>query len=63
MDFRFFLDDPSFEEYSGWNIAMHQKKSEKKIFEYTYVLNVTAETTPIIDSIVQSEYKKTEIGT
>lgn len=63
MDFRFFLDDPSFTEYSGWNINMRQEKSKKKIFEYNYVLNVTAETTPAVDSIVQTEYQKTEIGT
>jgi hypothetical protein len=62
-DFRFFLDDRSFEKYSGWNITMHQKKSKKKIFDYTYVLNDTAETTPGVDSIVQTEYQKTEIGT
>jgi hypothetical protein len=42
---------------------MRQEKSKKKIFEYTYVLNVTAETTPDVDSIVQTEYQNTEIGT
>ncbi|XP_046443386.1 solute carrier family 15 member 1-like [Daphnia pulex] len=57
----FFLDDRTFEEYSGWNITMLQK-IKKKTFEYVYVLNDTAPTTPAVDSIVQTDYQKTEIG-
>ncbi|XP_046631111.1 solute carrier family 15 member 2-like [Daphnia pulicaria] len=57
----FFLDDRTFEEYSGWNITMLQK-IKKKTFEYVYVLNDTAPTTPTVDSIVQTDYQKTEIG-
>jgi hypothetical protein len=59
--FSFFLDDRTFEEYSGWNITMLQK-IKKKTFEYVYVLNDTAPTTPAVDSIVQTDYQKTEIG-
>ncbi len=59
--FSFFLDDRTFEEYSGWNITMLQK-NKKKTFEYVYFLNDTAATTPTVDSIVQTDYQKTEIG-
>uniref|UniRef100_A0A0P5NN81 Oligopeptide transporter 1 n=1 Tax=Daphnia magna TaxID=35525 RepID=A0A0P5NN81_9CRUS len=58
----FFVDDNTFQEYAGLNITMRQK-TKKKTYEYIYVLNDTAATTPEVEYIVQTEYQKTEIGT
>lgn len=58
----FFVDDDTFQEYAGLNITMRQE-TKKKIYEYIYVLNDTAATTPEVEYIVQTEYQKTEIGT
>ncbi|XP_057379153.1 solute carrier family 15 member 1-like [Daphnia carinata] len=58
----FFVDDYTFEEHAGSNIRIRQE-SKKTTYEYTYVLNETAATTPEINYIVQTEYQKTEIGT
>uniref|UniRef100_A0A0P5Y463 Oligopeptide transporter 1 n=1 Tax=Daphnia magna TaxID=35525 RepID=A0A0P5Y463_9CRUS len=58
----FFVDDNTFQEYAGLNITMRQE-TKKKTYEYIYVLNDTAATTPEVEYIVQTEYQKTEIGT
>ncbi|KAI9551403.1 hypothetical protein GHT06_021736 [Daphnia sinensis] len=58
----FFVDDNTFQEYAGSNIRMLQE-TKKMTYNYTYVLNETAATTPAVDYIVQTEYQKTEIGT
>jgi hypothetical protein len=38
------------------------QKLKKKTFEYVYHLNNTSETTPEVDSIVQTDYQETETG-
>ena len=55
------MDDQTYESYSGWNITMIQKL-KKKTFQYVYHLNNTSETTPEVDSIVQTDYQETETG-
>ncbi|KAK4036170.1 hypothetical protein OUZ56_028236 [Daphnia magna] len=58
----FFVDDNTFQEYAGLNIRMRQE-TKKKTYQYIYVLNDTAATTPEVEYIVQTEYQNTEIGT
>ena len=38
------------------------QKLKKKTFEYVNHLNNTSETTPEVDSIVQTDYQETETG-